>query len=125
MNDADLDSMIVCQVSDALIFSDMEGNIRRWNAAATSMFGYSVSEALGQSLDLIIPEKLRPAHWEGFNRAIDTNNLRLGGKPTLTKARHSSGSTVYVEMSFALVIDSQSRVLGAVAVAREMTGHDR
>lgn len=76
-NDVYLDSLIVDQRSDALIFSDIKGSIQRWNAAATSIFGYSASEALGQSLDLIIPEKLRLAHWRGFNEAIERKTLRL------------------------------------------------
>ena len=53
---------ILGQMAEALIYSDRDGIIRRWNRAAEQLFGFSAESALGQSLDLIIPEKLRAAH---------------------------------------------------------------
>ena len=61
-----LDANILDDVADALIYSDRSGTIRRWNRASTALFGFSADEALGQNLDLIIPEHLRAAHWKGF-----------------------------------------------------------
>ena len=58
------------QTADAVIYADRSGTIARWNRAASALFGYSVEEALGQSLDLIIPEHLRAAHWRGFEAAM-------------------------------------------------------
>lgn len=125
--DSDLQRMpplgdaIIEQMADALIYSDTDGTIRRWNHAAESLFGYSAGEAIGQSLDLIIPERLRAAHWRGFDAAIQSGVTRLNGRPTLTRGLHKSGKKLYVEMSFALVADEASVVLGSVAVARDVT----
>lgn len=112
---------ILEQMGDALIYSDPGGTIQRWNRAAESIFGYSAQEALGKNLDLIIPEHLRAAHWRGFHAAIQSGATRLHGRPTLTRALHKSGKKLYVEMSFALVVDGARIVLGSVAVARDVT----
>ena len=116
-----LGNLIVEQTADAIIYSNRQGMIERWNAAATTMFGYAAAEAIGQSLDLIIPEHLRAAHWRGFDAAMASGTTRLHGRPTLTRAQHKSGSKLYVEMSFALVVDAADRVLGSVAIARDLT----
>jgi PAS domain S-box-containing protein len=86
------------------------------------LFGYSAEEALDQSVELIIPEHLRAAHWSGFDAAMTKGATKLQGSPTLTRAQHKSGRRLYVEMSFAIVKgDTESEVLGAVAVARDVT----
>ena len=72
---------ILEQIADAVIFEDTTGTIRRWNRAATALFGYSAEEALGQKLDLIIPEDLRAAHWRGFESTMTTGVMRLQGRP--------------------------------------------
>lgn len=112
---------LIAQAGDALIFADREGVIRVWNAAATRVFGFDASEALGQSLDLIIPEKLREAHWRGFDQAVATGQMRLGGEPTVTRGVHKSGGRLYVEMTFALVRGADGVAIGSVAVARNVT----
>ena len=112
---------IVEQAADAFIFADASGVIRIWNAGATRVFGFGPDEALGQSLDLIIPEKLRGAHWTGYDRAMQSGELRLSGKPTLTRGTHKSGARLYVEMTFALVRDGQGQPVGSVAIARDVT----
>ncbi len=116
-----LGDLIVEQTADAIIYSNRQGMIERWNAAATTMFGYAAAEAIGQSLDLIIPEHLRAAHWRGFDAAMASGTTRLHGRPTLTRAQHKSGSKLYVEMSFALVVDAAGAVLGSVAMVRDVT----
>ena len=116
-----LDARTLDDVADALICADRSGTILRWNRASHLLFGYSAEEALGQSLDLIIPEHLRAAHWKGFNTAITSGTMRLQGRPTLTRASHKSGRKLYIEMTFALVKDSHGEVLGSVAMARDVT----
>lgn len=116
-----LGDLIVEQTADAIIYSDRQGMIERWNAAATTMFGYAAAEAIGQSLDLIIPEHLRAAHWRGFDAAMTSGTTRLHGRPTLTRAQHKSGAKLYVEMSFALVVDAAGAVIGSVAMVRDVT----
>jgi PAS domain S-box-containing protein len=112
---------ILEQIADAVIYTDEQGTIRRWNQAATALFGYSPAEAIGRPLDLIIPEHLRAAHWRGFETAMTRGALKLQGRPTLTRATHQSGRKLYVEMTFALVKDQAGAVRGAVAVARDVT----
>jgi PAS domain S-box-containing protein len=113
---------ILDHVADAVIFTDRSGAITRWNHAATALFGFSTEEVLGQSVELIIPEHLRTAHWSGFDAAMAKGATKLEGRPTLTRALHKGGRTLYVEMTFAIVKgDADSEVLGAVAMARDVT----
>jgi PAS domain S-box-containing protein len=114
---------ILDDVADAVISTDRSGAIIRWNHASTALFGYSAEEALGRSVELIIPERLRAAHWSGFDAAMAKGATKLEGNPTLTRAVHKSGRRLYVEMTFAIVKgDTESEVLGAVATARDVTG---
>ena len=115
-----LGERIVDQAADAVIYADRSGAIRRWNRAATALFGFSAEEALGQSLDLIIPDPLRARHWRGFDAAMASGALRLAGRPTLTRAAHKSGRKLYVEMTFALVA-ADGAADGSVGVARDAT----
>ncbi|MCB2020410.1 MAG: PAS domain S-box protein [Burkholderiaceae bacterium] len=116
-----LGELILEQAAEAVVYANRHGVIERWNAAAARMFGFSAAEALGQSLDLMIPEHLRKAHWRGFDAAMASGKTRLGGRPTLTRGLHKSGQKLYVEMSFALVVDDAGAPLGSVAVARDVT----
>jgi PAS domain S-box-containing protein len=121
MSEAKLADWIVEQTTDALVYSDSGGTIRRWNGAAARLFGFSAQEAIGQSLDLIIPEHLRAAHWNGFRKAVASGSTRLAGRPALTRAVHQDGRRLYVEMTFALVRDDSGQVVGSVAIARDVT----
>jgi len=58
--------------SDAIVVSDTEGRFVFWNPGATRIFGFDAVEAVGQSLDLIIPEKLRARHWQGYRHVMAT-----------------------------------------------------
>ena len=116
-----LGELIIEQTAEAVIYSNREGIVERWNAGAVALFGYAAVEALGQSMDLMIPEHLRAAHWRGFNAAMASGTLRLNGRPTITRGLHKTGQKLYVEMSFALVRDSAGAVMGSVAVARDVT----
>lgn len=108
------------QAGDAAIYADREGIIRLWNAAAERLFGFSATEAIGQSLDIIIPERLRAAHWRGFDAAMASGVTKHAGAPTRTKAITKSGDTIYAEMSFAVVSDAASGELGSIAIARAL-----
>ena len=85
-------------------------------------FGFFTEEALGQSVDLIIPEHPRAAHWNGFDAAMAKSVTKLQGRPTLTRALHKSGRRLYVEMTFAIIKgDAESEVFGSVSMARDVT----
>ena len=112
---------ILDQIADAVIYADAAGTIVLWNGAAAALFGWNAEEAVGQSLDLIIPEHLQKAHWLAFEAALTSSVMRLEGRPTLTRAKHRSGRKLYVEMTFALVKHAGGAARGAVAVARDVT----
>lgn len=117
-----LTDYIVEQMADALIYADVEGNIQCWNKASCELFGFSKAEVLGKSLDMIIPERIRGAHWQGFHESVKSGQLKLSGKPTLTRGLHKDESRrLYVEMSFALVKNEDGEVLGSIAIARDVS----
>src|SRR5688572_15005305 len=87
----DVHRLIVEQASEAMVFADRAGTIRLWNRAAESLFGHSAAEALGANLDLIIPERFRAAHWQGFHRAIHSGELRAADRVRVTRSLHKDG----------------------------------
>jgi PAS domain S-box-containing protein len=112
---------IVEQTSDAIVFADASGAIRVWNRGAEALFGFTADEVIGRSLDVIIPERFRHAHWEGFRRAIESGRTRAGEPVRITRSVHKLGHALYVEISFGLVKQASGAVLGAVGVGRDGT----
>ena len=110
---------IVAQAPVALIVADRQGAIVAWNRASEVMFGYTAAEALGQSLDLIIPEHLRAAHWAGFDKSLASGTTKYAGRVMTTRATHKDGRKVYVDFSFELLKAADGSVIGAIAVGRE------
>jgi PAS domain S-box-containing protein len=110
---------IVAQAPVALIVADKQGTITVWNRACEALFGYTAAEALGQSLDLIIPEHLRAAHWAGFDKSLATGATQYAGRVMTTRATHKDGRKVYVDFSFELLKESDGTIAGAMAVGRE------
>lgn len=109
------------QGSDALIYADKEGIIQVWNHGAENIFGHAPAEAIGQSLDIIIPEKLRAAHWKGFHAALESNTMKYKDQVMTTRAVHKDGSTRYVDLSFFMTHDDQGQPLGSLSLARNVT----
>ena len=112
---------IVAQMSEAVILADPAGRVILWNRGAEVLFGHPAAEAMGQSLDLIIPEDLRARHWDGYHRAVAAGHTHLGGRAVPTRAVRKDGATIYVELSFAIVRDEAGAVIGALAVGRDIT----
>jgi PAS domain S-box-containing protein len=108
------------QSPDAIVFADREGIIREWNAAATRIFGHPAEAALGQSLDLIIPERFREAHWRGYDRALADGRTQYEGRSMPTRSMRADGSTIYVELSFGM-IEAGGAIVGVIATARDIT----
>ena len=92
MMDEQLTGAIVAASSDAIMFADREGIIRLWNSGAEKMFGFSAAEALGQSLDLIIPENLRGRHWDGYGRVMESGSSRYSTDLLSTPALRKDGT---------------------------------
>lgn len=111
---------IVLQAPDAIVGADPGGTIVVWNRAAERLFGHAADEAVGQSLDLIIPDRFRDVHWQGFHRAVRDGTMRLGeGRPMRTRSMRRDGSRLYVDLSFSLLRDATGAVVGVLAAARE------
>ena len=108
---------------DGMLFADREGTIRLWNTGAETIFGYSAREALGQSLDLIIPEKLRERHWEGYQKVMDTGETLYGNELLKVPALRKDGKRVSVEFSILLIRDRQNKIIGSAAIIRDVTEH--
>ncbi len=112
---------IVEQAPDPMVFADLEGVIRVWNAAAAQMFGHGPAEALGQTLDLIIPERFREQHWTGYDRALAARDTKYRGQLLTTRSVRKDGTTIYVELTFAIILDADGAATGALAHARDVT----
>jgi len=107
--------------SDAIVFADRDGVIRLWNRGAELLFGFPAAEALGQSLDLIIPERLRRAHWEAFDRSLQTGQTKYKDRVLTTRSMRKDGSKLYVDLAFGLVRDESGNPVGAFATGRDCT----
>lgn len=113
--------LIVEQMPEAVIFSDRQGLVRLWNRGAETMFGYAADEALGQSLDLIVPERFRARHWEGYQRVMATGVTSYGQRLLAVPAMRKDGQRISIEFSIALLKDEAGAVTGAAAVVRDVT----
>ncbi|OGU14517.1 MAG: histidine kinase [Geobacteraceae bacterium GWC2_53_11] len=112
---------IVAASSDAIMFSDREGIIRLWNSGAEKMFGFSSEEALGQSLDLIIPENLRGRHWDGYGRVMESGSSRYSTDLLSAPALRKDGTRISTEFSMVMVKDDAGHMLGVAAIIRDVT----
>ncbi|HJW13370.1 MAG TPA: PAS domain S-box protein [Thermoanaerobaculia bacterium] len=105
----------------AILYADREGKIRFWNKGAETMFGYGAAEALGQSLDLIVPEKQRPRHWEGWNRVMETGVTKYGSDPLAVPALKKDGSRISIEFNILLLRAEGGGLAGAAAMIQDVT----
>jgi PAS domain S-box-containing protein len=113
---------IVRAAADAIVYADAEGIIRFWNAGAGRIFGYAATEAIGQSLDLIIPETLRGRHWEGFRHVMQSGKSRYGdGDLLAVPAQRKDGTRISVEFTIVPLHDASGRMLGMAAILRDVT----
>ena len=113
---------ILATSADAILATDREGVIRFWNPGAARIFGFAEGEAVGASLDLIVPERLRQRHWEGYRRVVATGATRYGAGdvlavPALTK----DGRQISVEFTIVLLRDANSEITGMAAILRDVT----
>ncbi len=112
---------IVEESEVAIIFADHEGRIRLWNSGAEGMFGYGVEEALGQSLDLIVPERQRARHWEGYRKVMASGVTKYGRDLLAVPAMTKDGRRISVEFSIALLRGPSGEMLGAAAIMLDVT----
>ena len=108
--------------SDAVVAADRDGIIRFWNPGAERIFGHAAADAIGRSLDLIIPERLRRRHWDGFHQTMETGRSRYGEGETLSvPALRRDGATISVEFTIVPLTSADGRMTGIVAIMRDAT----
>jgi PAS domain S-box-containing protein len=108
--------------SDAIIAADRDGVIRFWNPGAERIFGHAAGDAIGQSLDLIIPERLRQRHWDGFRHTMETGRSRYGeGEMLSVPALRRDGATISVEFTIVPLKSDGGQMTGIIAIMRDVT----
>ncbi|HEX2463526.1 MAG TPA: PAS domain S-box protein, partial [Thermoanaerobaculia bacterium] len=112
---------IVEATQEAVIFAASDGRIQLWNGGAERIFGWSQAEAVGQSLDLIIPEKLRGRHWEGWSHVMETGVTRYGTDLLAVPGVRKDGARISLEFTVALIRDGAGAIAGVAAVLRDVT----
>lgn len=121
MDQSTLFEQVVMAAGDAILVSDAKGAITLWNPGAERLFGYTQAEALGQSLDLICPERLRARHWEGYHHSMQTGTTRYGSDVLKVPAVDKAGRALSVAFTVAMLRDAEQRVTGVLAVMRDET----
>jgi PAS domain S-box-containing protein len=122
MNPSQVAQALLASSADAIVATDRDGIIRHWNPGAERIFGHSAAEAIGQSLDLIIPEQLRPRHWEGYRHVMQTGRSRYGeGDLLAVPGLRKDGSRVSLEFTVAMIRDEAGEMVGIAAILRDVT----
>ena len=114
-------SSLVQAAGDAIIAAGADGKILLWNQEAERMFGFTVEEALGHSLDLIIPERLRARHWEGYRRVMRTGQTHYGTEVLRVPALHKNGHTLSIAFTVALLHAGDGGIQAIAAIIRDET----
>ncbi len=112
---------VVTESAEAIVVTDPDGIILLWNNGAARIFGFSAADVVGQSLDVIIPEKLRARHWQGYQQTMLTGYTRYGDKLLAVPALHSDGHRLSIEFSVALLRDEADQIVGISAIMREVS----
>jgi PAS domain S-box-containing protein len=112
---------IIENSQDAILFADRDGIVNLWNSGAEAIFGYKAEEIQGKNLDLIIPEKLRQRHWEGYQRVMKTGETRYGKELLKVPAIRKDGRTISVEFTILLVRNRQNEIIGTASIIRDVT----
>ncbi len=112
---------LIEEAPDAIIFADFGGMIRFWNRGAERIFGFAQSEALGRSLDLIIPEHLRQRHWDAYKQTMRSGQTRYGAGDVLAvPGMRKDGTRVSIEFSILPFHDREGRMIGVAAILRDV-----
>jgi PAS domain S-box-containing protein len=110
---------LVAAMADAVMVCDAGGLITLWNPAAERMFGFSEAEAMGQSLDLIIPQRQQQRHWDGYHQTMKTGVTKYGNDLLKVPATHKDGHTLSIAFTVSLLHAPDGTVSGIAAVVRD------
>ena len=120
--DPDVVLQVAAEAPDGVVIVDREGAIRYWNRGAERIFGHPASATIGSSLDVIIPERLRQRHWDGFRAAMARGSTKYGEDDLLAvPATAADGRTVSIEFSVVLLVDGDGAVRHVGAIIRDVT----
>ena len=108
-------------MGDGVVISDAKGEIVFWNSAAERIFGYTASEALGKSLDIITPERFRERHWDGYKKSMETGTTRYGSTLLTVPALHKEGKALSIAFTVAMLTNADGNVEGIAAIVRDDT----
>jgi PAS domain S-box-containing protein len=106
---------------DAIMVCDAAGAITMWNRASERIFGFTEAEALGKSLDLIIPQRQRQRHWDGYNKTMETGVTKYGADLLRVPALHKDGHTLSIAFTVSMLFSADHEVTGIVAIVRDET----
>lgn len=112
---------LVEALGDAIVIADASGAITLWNPAAERIFGFTESEALGKSLDIITPQRLQHRHWEGYHKTMATGITKYGNDVLRVPAVHKDGHSLSIAFTVALLYAADQKVSAIVAVIRDET----
>ena len=110
---------LVQAIGDAVVAADPGGAIVLWSPAAERLFGHSEQEAMGKSLDLIIPQRQQQRHWDGYHKTMATGQTRYGNDVLRVPALHKDGRTLSIAFTVALLHSADGKVSAIVAVVRD------
>ena len=116
----DLEQLVEA-IGDAIVVSDASGTINLWNPAAERLFGFTQAEALGNSLDLIVPKRLRERHWAGYRKTMASGETRYRRDVLRVPAVHKDGRALSIAFTVGLLHGPQREATGIVAVIRDET----
>src|SRR5699024_8232680 len=114
---------LFAETQEAIIYASRDGMIQLWNGGAEKMFGWDTGEAIGKSLDIIIPEKHRKAHWDGWDRVMESGETRYGSEPLNVPGVRADGSKMSLEFSITILKDDTGKIEGVAAFLRDVTAN--
>jgi len=118
----DLSAALMASKADAIIAADAQGVIRFWNLGAERIFGFTAADAVGQSLDLIIPERQRDRHWRGYHHVMQTGRSRYGdGDILAVPGVRKDGTRISLEFTIVPLRDGSGGLTGMGAILRDVT----
>jgi PAS domain S-box-containing protein len=112
---------LVHAVGDAIVVSDVSGNIIVWNPAAERIFGYTEAEALGQPLDIITPERFRKRHWDGYHQTMATGVTKYGTTLLRVPAIDKAGNSLSIAFGVAMLLGPDGKPTAIASIIRDET----
>lgn len=114
-------AQLVHAIGDGIVIGDPDGKIIFWNRGCERIFGFTEAEAMAASLDIIVPERLRQRHWDGWVKTMETGHTRYGNDVLRVPALHKDGSSLSIAFTVALLPTPEGKVGSIVAVIRDET----